>query len=162
MPTDIIYEAAKRLSRRRLMSLAIVASCAVSIVAGSATPSFAKESRSLSQLWREVSRQGRYIAPSRAELQQAEWELRFGVTIAFTWRGAAIAAAVMAFPLMVRAMRLSFEAADQRLETAARTLGAGPVRVFVTVTLPQIAPGILTGVVLAFARSLGVRQIVSP
>jgi molybdate transport system permease protein len=79
----------------------------------------------------------------------------FGVTIAFTWRGAAIAAAVMAFPLMVRAMRLSFEAADQRLETAARTLGAGPVRVFATVTLPQIAPGILTGVVLAFARSLG-------
>ena len=72
MPTNTKYEAAKRLWWRRLMSLAIVASCAVSIVAGSATPSIAKESRSLSRLWREVSRQGRYVAPSRAELQQAE------------------------------------------------------------------------------------------
>jgi molybdate transport system permease protein len=79
----------------------------------------------------------------------------FGITVAFTWQGAAIAAAVMAFPLMVRAIRLSIEAADQRLETAARTLGAGPVRVFATVTLPQILPGILVGVVLAFARALG-------
>ena len=79
----------------------------------------------------------------------------FGITIAFTWQGAAVAAAVMAFPLMVRAIRLSIEAADQRLETAARTLGAGPLRVFVTVTLPQILPGILVGVVLAFARALG-------
>ncbi len=79
----------------------------------------------------------------------------FGITVAFTWRGAAVASAVMAFPLMVRAMRLSLEATDRRLETAARTLGAGPVRVFATVTVPQIAPGILTGVVLAFARSLG-------
>lgn len=79
----------------------------------------------------------------------------FGITIAFTWQGAALAAAVMAFPLMVRAIRLSIEAADQRLETAARTLGAGPLRVFVTVTLPQILPGILVGVVLAFARALG-------
>ena len=76
----------------------------------------------------------------------------FGITVAFTWRGAAVASAVMAFPLMVR---LSLEATDRRLETAARTLGAGPVRVFATVTVPQIAPGILTGVVLAFARSLG-------
>lgn len=79
----------------------------------------------------------------------------FGITVAFTWQGAAIAAAVMAFPLMVRAIRLSIEAADRRLETAARTLGAGPLRVFVTVTLPQILPGILVGVVLAFARALG-------
>lgn len=79
----------------------------------------------------------------------------FGVSIAFTWKGAAIAAAVMAFPLMVRAMRLSLEAVDRRLEEAARTLGAGPARVFVTVTLPLMAPGILAGVVLAFARALG-------
>lgn len=79
----------------------------------------------------------------------------FGITVAFTWRGAAFASAVMAFPLMVRAMRLSLEATDRRLETAARTLGAGPLRVFTTVTMPLIAPGILTGVVLAFARSLG-------
>ncbi len=79
----------------------------------------------------------------------------FGVTVAFTWKGAAVAAAVMAFPLMVRAIRLSLEAVDRRLEQAARTLGAGPVRVFVTVTLPLCAPGILTGTILAFARSLG-------
>ena len=79
----------------------------------------------------------------------------FDVTIAFTWKGAAVAAAVMAFPLMVRAMRLSLEAVDRRLEAAARTLGAGRARVFVTVTLPLMAPGILAGVVLAFARALG-------
>ena len=79
----------------------------------------------------------------------------FGVTLAFTWEGAALAAAVMAFPLMVRAMRLSLEAVDRRLEAAARTLGAGPVEVFTTVTLPLMAPGILAGAILAFARSLG-------
>jgi len=78
-----------------------------------------------------------------------------GFTLAFTWRGAALAAAVMAFPLMVRAMRLSLEAVDRRLEAAARTLGAGPVNVFLTVTLPLMAPGILAGAILAFARSLG-------
>jgi len=78
-----------------------------------------------------------------------------GITIAFTWKGAALAAAVMAFPLMVRAMRLSLEAVDRRLEAAARTLGASRVRVFATVTLPLMAPGILAGVVLAFARALG-------
>ncbi len=78
-----------------------------------------------------------------------------GVTIAFTWQGAALAAAVMAFPLMVRAMRLSLEAVDRRLEAAARTLGAGPLGVFWTVTLPLMAPGILAGAILAFARSLG-------
>jgi molybdate transport system permease protein len=79
----------------------------------------------------------------------------FDVTLVFTWQGAAVAAAVMSFPLMVRAVRLSIEAVDQRLETAARTLGAGPLRVFLTITLPLTMPGILSGVVLAFARSLG-------
>lgn len=79
----------------------------------------------------------------------------FEITLIFTWQGASVAAAVMAFPLMVRAIRLSLEAIDQRLETAARTLGAGRARVFLTITLPLAAPGILTGVVLAFARSLG-------
>lgn len=79
----------------------------------------------------------------------------FGISIAFTWKGAAIAAAVMAFPLMVRAMRLSLESVDRRLEAAARTLGAGRARVFATITLPLMAPGILAGVVLAFARALG-------
>jgi molybdate transport system permease protein len=78
-----------------------------------------------------------------------------GITLAFTWRGAAVAAGVMAFPLMVRAIRLSFESIDPRLETAARTLGAGPLRVFATLTLPLVTPGILTGCVLAFARALG-------
>ncbi len=79
----------------------------------------------------------------------------FGITVAFTWKGAAVAAAVMAFPLMVRAMRLSLEAVDRRLEAAARTLGAGRTRVFATITLPLMAPGIPAGVVLAFARALG-------
>lgn len=79
----------------------------------------------------------------------------FGISIAFTWKGAAVAAAVMAFPLMVRAMRLSLEAVDKRLEAAARTLGAGRARVFLTITLPLMAPGVLAGTVLAFARALG-------
>jgi molybdate transport system permease protein len=79
----------------------------------------------------------------------------FGVTVAFTWKGAALAAAVMAFPLMVRAMRLSLEAVDRRLEAAARTLGARRLEVFLTVTLPLMSPGILAGTILAFARSLG-------
>ncbi|MFQ5955912.1 MAG: molybdate ABC transporter permease subunit [Kiloniellales bacterium] len=79
----------------------------------------------------------------------------FGITVAFTWRGAAVAAAVMGFPLMVRAIRLSLEAVDLGLEATARTLGAGPVWVFLTITLPLIAPGVLTGLILAFARSLG-------
>ena len=79
----------------------------------------------------------------------------FGITIAFTWKGAAVAAAVMAFPLMVRAIRLSLEAVDGGLEQAARTLGAGPLRVFATMTLPHASPGILTGAILGFARSLG-------
>jgi molybdate transport system permease protein len=79
----------------------------------------------------------------------------FGFTFAFNWKGAALAAAVMAFPLMVRAMRLSMEAIDQKLEAAARTLGAGHWRVFITITLPLTAPGILSGVILGFARSVG-------
>ncbi|MDB5703980.1 MAG: molybdate transporter permease subunit [Sphingomonas bacterium] len=79
----------------------------------------------------------------------------FGVSVLFRWTGAAIAAGVMALPLMVRAMRLSIEAVDRRLEGAARTLGASPARVFRTITLPLSVPGILAGAVLGFARSIG-------
>lgn len=79
----------------------------------------------------------------------------FGIMLAFTWKGAAVAAAVVAFPLIVRSIRLSLEAVDDGLEQAARTLGASPLRVFVTVTLPLASPGILTGAILGFARSLG-------
>ncbi len=82
----------------------------------------------------------------------ARW---FGVSVLFRWTGAAIAAGVMALPLMVRAMRLSIDAVDRRLENAARTLGARPVRVFWTLTLPLSVPGILAGAVLGFARSIG-------
>ena len=79
----------------------------------------------------------------------------FGISLAFNWKGAALAAAVMAFPLVVRAIRLSIEAIDPRLERAARTLGAGPGRVFLTITLPLALPGLLTGALLGFARALG-------
>ena len=82
------------------------------------------------------------------------WRL-FGVTLLFRWTGAALAAAIMALPLMVRAIRLSLEAVDPRLEQAARTLGAGPWVTFWRVTLPLCAPGIVAGAVLGFARSLG-------
>jgi len=78
-----------------------------------------------------------------------------GLVLAFNWKGAVLAAAAMSFPLLVRAVRLSLEGVDQGLEAAARTLGAGPLRVFFTVTLPLMAPGIITGLILAFARSLG-------
>jgi molybdate transport system permease protein len=78
-----------------------------------------------------------------------------GITFAFKWTGAALAAAVMGFPLLVRAVRLSLESMDIRLESAARTLGAGRWRTFLSVTLPIILPGIATGMMLAFARSLG-------
>ena len=78
-----------------------------------------------------------------------------GITLAFRWTGAALAAAVMGFPLMVRAMRLSIEAVAPRLEWAARTLGASRWRAFYSVTLPLAMPGIAVGVLLAFARSLG-------
>jgi molybdate transport system permease protein len=79
----------------------------------------------------------------------------FGLTLAFTWRGAAVSSAIMAFPLMVRAIRLSIESIDRGIEAAAATLGASPLRVFGSVTLPLALPGILTGAILAFARSLG-------
>jgi molybdate transport system permease protein len=79
----------------------------------------------------------------------------FGVSVLFRWTGAAIAAAVMALPLMVRAMRLSIEAVDRRLEAAARTLGANRRRVFATITLPLSLPGVIAGAVLGFARALG-------
>ena len=79
----------------------------------------------------------------------------FGVSVLFRWTGAAIASAVMALPLMVRAMRLSIEAVDRRLEQAAATLGAGRWRVFASVTLPLSLPGVLAGAVLGFARALG-------
>ena len=82
-------------------------------------------------------------------------EAQFGLVLVFRWTGAALAAAVMALPLMVRAMRLSIEAVDRRLVDAARTLGARPWRAFLTVTLPLSAPGIAAGAMLGFARSLG-------
>src|SRR5207248_1958450 len=78
-----------------------------------------------------------------------------GIVFAFRWTGAALACAVMGFPLLVRAIRLSLEAVDRRLEEAAATLGARRILVFVLVTLPLIAPGIVAGMVLSFARSLG-------
>jgi molybdate transport system permease protein len=82
-------------------------------------------------------------------------EAHLGIVFAFRWTGAALAAAVMGLPLAVRAMRQAIEAVDRRLEAAAATLGAGRVWVFATVTLPLIVPGILNGLLLAFARSLG-------
>ena len=81
-----------------------------------------------------------------------EW---FGIVFVFKWTGAALASAIMGFPLMVRAIRLSLSAIDRRLETAARTLGAGPWRVLLTITLPLALPGVVTGILLSFARSLG-------
>ena len=79
----------------------------------------------------------------------------FGVSVAFRWTGAALASAIMGFPLMVRAIRLSIAAIDRRLEVAARTLGASPLRVFASVTVPLALPGIVTGSLLSFARGLG-------
>ena len=78
-----------------------------------------------------------------------------GIVFAFRWTGAAVAAAVMGFPLLVQAIQLSMEAIDRRLEQAAGTLGANPLMVFFTITLPLSLPGIIAGVVLSFARSLG-------
>ncbi|HXQ68478.1 MAG TPA: molybdate ABC transporter permease subunit [Alphaproteobacteria bacterium] len=78
-----------------------------------------------------------------------------GIVFAFRWTGAALASAVMGFPLMVRAIRLSVEAVDRRLEDAAGTLGASPAWVFLTVTLPLVLPGIIAGAILGFARSMG-------
>jgi len=79
----------------------------------------------------------------------------FGVVLAFRWTGAVLAAAVMAFPLMVRAIRLSIEAVDPKLEDAAATLGASRVWTFLTVTLPLILPGVVAGAILAFAKAMG-------
>jgi molybdate transport system permease protein len=79
----------------------------------------------------------------------------FGVVFSFRWTGAALACGVMAFPLLVRAIRLSFEAIDRRLEDAAGTLGASPLNVFFTVTLPLALPGVIAGMVLCFAKALG-------
>ena len=79
----------------------------------------------------------------------------FGIVLAFRWTGAALACAVMGFPLMVRAIQLSIEAVDRRLEQAASTLGANPAMVFLTVTLPLIAPGIVAGAILCFGRAMG-------
>ncbi len=79
----------------------------------------------------------------------------FGIVVAFRWTGAAIAAAVMGFPLAVGAMRLSIEAIDRRIEEAANTLGAPRTWIFATISLPLILPGIITGAILAFARALG-------
>src|SRR3954454_4109597 len=79
----------------------------------------------------------------------------FGIVFAFRWTGAALACAIMAFPLMVRAMRLSIEAVDRGLEDAAGTLGARPVFVFLLVTLPLALPGVIGGAVLGFAKAMG-------
>jgi len=79
----------------------------------------------------------------------------FGISFAFTWKAAVAASAVMALPLMVRAVRLAVELVDCRLEEAARTLGAGPLRIFWSITLPLALPGVVTGLILSFARSLG-------
>lgn len=79
----------------------------------------------------------------------------FGISIAFTWMGAVVASAIMALPLMVRSARLAVSQVDRGLELAAQSLGAHPVRVFFSITLPLALPGILTGMVLAFSRSLG-------
>lgn len=79
----------------------------------------------------------------------------FGLVFTFRWTGAALACAVMGFPLMVRAIRLSVEAVDMRLEDAASTLGANPLWVFLTVTLPLTLPGIIAGMILSFAKAMG-------
>jgi len=82
-------------------------------------------------------------------------EETLGIVLAFRWTGAALACAVMGFPLLVRSIRLSVEAVDRRLEAAAGTLGAGPFRVFATITLPLILPGVIAGMILSFARAFG-------
>lgn len=78
-----------------------------------------------------------------------------GISFSFNWKGAALASAVVSFPLLVRAIRISFESIDQNLEFAARSLGASRLKMFFTITIPLAMPGIIAGVVLAFARSLG-------
>lgn len=92
---------------------------------------------------------------SRRGILGGFFEEALGIQVAFSWKGAALASAVVGFPLALRAVRLAIEHVDPRLEQAARTLGAGPFRVFMTVTLRLAAPGLLVGALLAFARSLG-------
>ncbi len=82
----------------------------------------------------------------------AEW---FGITLAFRWTGAALAAAIMSFPLMLRAIRLGFEAVDPKLEEAGATLGLSPLGVFMRITLPLALPGVLVGAVMGFAKAMG-------
>ncbi len=79
----------------------------------------------------------------------------FGIVLSFRWTGAALACAIMGFPLMVRSIRLSIEAIDRKWEEAASTLGAAPVWVFITITLPLALPGIIAGMILSFAKSMG-------
>lgn len=79
----------------------------------------------------------------------------FGLVFSFSWKGASLACIVVALPLMVRSIRLSLETVDSKLEEAAATLGASPIKVFFTITLPLMIPGIITGTMLSFARSLG-------
>ena len=79
----------------------------------------------------------------------------FGIVLAFRWTGAALAAGIMGFPLLVRAIRLSIELVDQRLEAAATTLGASPIWVFCTITLPLALPGVIAGAILSFGKALG-------
>lgn len=95
------------------------------------------------------------IAFGRKGLIGAYLDQWFGVVLAFKWTGAVLAAAIMAFPLMVRAISLSFQAVDPKLESAAATLGASRFWVFFTVTMPLALPGILAGAVLAFAKAMG-------
>ena len=83
------------------------------------------------------------------------WLEQFGIVFSFRWTGAALAAGIMGFPLMVRAIRLSLESTDRRLEDASRTLGASRLTTFFLVTLPLALPGIIAGLVLAFAKALG-------
>lgn len=95
------------------------------------------------------------VAFGRQGWAGAVLEKWFGVSLAFHWTGAVLASLVMGLPLLVQPIRLSFQLIDSRLENAARTLGAGPWRVFFSITLPLALPGILVGAILAFSRSLG-------
>ncbi|MGX2948504.1 molybdate ABC transporter permease subunit [Frederiksenia canicola] len=94
------------------------------------------------------------LMAKKGAIGQLLWQW-FGFSFSFSWRGAVLASLVMAFPLMVRAIRLSFENIDPKLEQAARTLGASPLKVFFTLNLPLSFVGIVSGAVLGFARSLG-------
>ena len=94
------------------------------------------------------------LRPARADRRTGSTQT-FGIVFAFRWTGAALACAVMGFPLMVRAIRLSIEAVDRKLEDAAGTLGANRAWVFLTITLPLIVPGLIAGAILSFAKSMG-------